>query len=101
MDVLISLPAYLKTHFTEGDDKEKVCNIPGRVYLDALRFLAIDEADTMLDLPLDVELKEILDAIKNQKEVNQKTQIAVVSATITKSVLEFANTQFKVPKNFL
>lgn len=50
----------------------------------------------MLDIPLDIELKEILDAVKNQKEVDQKTQIAVVSATITKSVLEFTTTQFKV-----
>lgn len=67
------------------------------MYLDSLRFLAIDEADTMLDIPIDTELKEIIDAVKNQdKEVTERVQIAVVSATVTKNVMEFVTTQFKV-----
>ncbi|XP_052900477.1 probable ATP-dependent RNA helicase CG8611 [Anopheles moucheti] len=71
--------------------------------LDSIRWLILDEADRLLELGYEKDVKEIIDAIHNGQEGNSeneqhKIQTVLLSATLTTSVKELAGLTLNVPE---
>jgi len=83
-DILIITPSRLLAH------QKKV-----HVHFSDLRYLIIDDADTILDAPYDTVLREIIAPLKLQiQNTTNRTQVAIVSATITEAVMQFTRREF-------
>jgi superfamily II DNA/RNA helicase len=84
LDLLISTPDRFLKHLTKK-----------HLYFDDTKFIVIDEADSLLDKPLDEEIFKIVESLKQKKQnKSNQTQIIVVSATITKPLVSFISMQF-------
>ena len=92
MDVLITTPAILSTRIENR-----------RLFLDDIRHVVVDEADTLISYAHDYTAQRILNRIRDRNiyqwlwEVN--TQIVLVSSVVTESLTRFLDKSFpKMPR---
>jgi superfamily II DNA/RNA helicase len=98
-DILISTPTRFLFHYVKSKLHNFIWNsyCLEHMYFDDLKYMVIDEADTLLDNPLDKKLHRIVASLKEQIQNKQAySQIVLASATITKAVTSFAQLQYLV-----
>ncbi|XP_024539001.1 DEAD-box ATP-dependent RNA helicase 39 [Selaginella moellendorffii] len=84
LDMVVGTPGRLLMHVEEGN-----------LAFGDIKYVVIDEADTMFDRGFGPELKKIIDPLRNRALRNGSDfQTILVTATITKSVQKLLDTEF-------
>ncbi|XP_053661549.1 probable ATP-dependent RNA helicase CG8611 [Anopheles marshallii] len=92
LNILVATPGRFCDHIRNTES----------VKLGSVRWLVLDEADRLLELGYEKDVKEIIDAIHNGQDGNEneqnKIQTVLLSATLTASVKELAGLTLNDPE---
>eukprot|EP00658_Telonema_sp_P-2_P076284 TRINITY_DN6651_c0_g4_i1.p1 TRINITY_DN6651_c0_g4~~TRINITY_DN6651_c0_g4_i1.p1 ORF type:complete len:664 (+),score=142.29 TRINITY_DN6651_c0_g4_i1:50-2041(+) len=80
LDVLVGTPGRIMDHMNRG-----------RLHLDALRYVVLDEADQMLNMGFAEDIEVILKGVANEDPSHNTHQTLLYSATMPKWVQQVAN----------
>lgn len=88
LNILISTPGRFCDHLKNTESMK----------MNAVRYLILDEADRLLELGYEKDVKEIVESIKQKRnEDDSSIQTVLLSATLTASVKELAGLTLKDP----
>lgn len=88
LNILISTPGRFCDHLKNTESMK----------MSAVKYLILDEADRLLELGYEKDVKEIVESIKeNRKDHDSPIQTVLLSATLTSSVKELAGLTLKNP----
>ncbi|XP_065083864.1 probable ATP-dependent RNA helicase CG8611 [Ochlerotatus camptorhynchus] len=89
LNILISTPGRFCDHLKNTESMK----------MNAVKYLILDEADRLLELGYEKDVKEIVESIKaNCSEGESTVQTVLLSATLTRSVKELAGLTLKDPE---